>query len=245
MADEPRAFVTGVSSGLGLGLARALLQDGWRVYGCSRREPQGLLSGTASSSIDRFSFRSMDLARLDAIPGELRALLQGESRLDLVILNAGMLGSVSDVQDAPLDEMRQVMDVNVFANKVLLDTLLHDGLELAQVVGISSGASISGNRGWSGYGVSKAALNMLIKLYAAEEPQTHWTSLAPGLIDSQMQEYVSNEVDASRFPDMQRLKEARGTEKMPGPDDAGRKILAALPALRKHPSGAFLDVRKL
>jgi len=245
MQRVSRALITGVSSGLGLGLARALVQDGWTVYGCSRREPEDLAQEAAESSTGTFHFRAIDLSALDAIPAELRTLLNGETKLDLVILNAGLLGRVADVQETPLAEMREVLNLNLLANKVLMDALLDDGLQIEQVVAISSGASVSGNRGWSSYGISKAALNMLVQLYAAETPQIHWTSLAPGLIDSEMQDYVYNEVDTRKFPDMQRLKEARGTEKMPGPDEAARRILPVLPRLRELPSGSFQDVRKI
>ena len=88
-----------------------------------------------------------------------------------------------------------------------------------QVIAISSGASQSGSRGWNGYSLSKAALNMLVKLYAGERPETHFTSLAPGLIDTAMQDYLTNLPEDSRYAPLEVLKAAKGTPKMPdGPD---------------------------
>ena len=149
-------LVTGVSMGLGHGFARALLEDGERVYGLSRREPEDLPG---------MIFRAMDLADFDAVPGELSRLLDGLSRLDLLILNAGVLGEIRDMRESPLADLKNVMDVNLWSNKVLLDAIFESGIVVTQVVAISSGAAVNGNRGWSGYSISKAAFLMMMKLY--------------------------------------------------------------------------------
>jgi NAD(P)-dependent dehydrogenase (short-subunit alcohol dehydrogenase family) len=110
---------------------------------------------------------------------------------------------------------------------------------------ISSGASVLGNRGWSGYSLSKAALNMLARLYSHEFPGTHISALAPGIIDTSMMEHLCKEADATRFPALQRLREARGTPAMPTPETAARQVIEVLPLLRERPSGAFIDIREL
>ena len=86
---------------------------------------------------------------------------------------------------------------------------------------------------------------MLIKLYAAENPETHFTSLAPGLIDTAMQDYLCAEVDTSKFKAVQRLKDARDTEAMPKPPEAARKLIDAFPKMLFYESGHFADIRKL
>src|SRR5690625_6916597 len=70
------------------------------------------------------------------------------------------------------------------------------------------------NYGWGGYSLSKEALNNLITLYAEEMPNTHFLSLAPGLVDTDMQEYLCGEVDSAEFPSVQKLRDARGTDNM-------------------------------
>ena len=65
------------------------------------------------------------------------------------------------------------MQINVWANKLIIDTLLANINNVKQIVGISSGASQSGARSWNGYALSKAALNMLISIYSAEVSNTH------------------------------------------------------------------------
>lgn len=236
-------FISGVSRGLGLELARWYLEAGAHVYGCSRSEPPDALSERFGG---RFHWRALDLTDSEHGPEELRNWLGNVVHWRLVVLNAGVLGTLADMREAELVEMRQTMEINLWANKWILDTLLEQARELRQVVAISSGASVSGSRGWNAYSLSKAALNMLIKLYAAEVPDTHWTAFAPGLVDTAMQETISSLPEDPRFPTLQRLKAARGTADMPDAREAAETIgplLLALP--NSHASGSFTDIRKM
>jgi len=162
-----------------------------------------------------------------------------------VILNAGVLSEIKDVKDTSLDEIKKVMDVNVWANKILIETLFSEVNEIKQVVAVSSGAAVSGARGWNVYSLSKATLNMLISLFAKEYTDTHFCALAPGLVDTGMQDYIYSLEDEGKFPIVQRLKQAKGTEKMPKPDEAARIFAKAVEFARNYESGTFLDVRKM
>ena len=82
---QQRALITGNSSGLGRSLSQVLLERGWRVYGCSRRGCD--LSGEIRDAV-------CDLTELDAVPRVLDALLSDVRVLDLVVLNAGILGAI-------------------------------------------------------------------------------------------------------------------------------------------------------
>lgn len=234
-------LITGVSAGLGNGLARAALEGAGNVYGCSRRTPVDL----TSEYPDSFVFEAIDLTDGQGGPERVRKLLGGVDSLDCVVLNAGMLPPIADLGETSLETLREAMETNVWANKWLLDTVFEAVPQVRQVVGISSGASVSGSRGWNAYSVSKAALNMLLKLYAAERPETHFTALAPGLVDTAMQEYISDLPGDDRFATVDRLKKARGTERMPDPLTAGRMLLDAVPRLRNFESGSFVDIREI
>lgn len=233
--SQPRAFITGTSSGLGLGLAEELLARDWQVYGCSRRD-----SGPAG-----MHHRRLDLADHAAVPTGLDELLGDAGRLDLVVLNAGVLGGIRDMGQTSLDELRRTMDVNLWANKVVLDWLMAWPGDVAQVVLISSGASVLGNRGWGGYALSKAALNMLARLYSHEFAGSQLTALAPGIIDTAMMDRLCDAGDEVRYPALKRLRSARGTKAMPGPREAAAQILSVLPVLRERPSGSFVDIREI
>ncbi|MBV2093985.1 MAG: SDR family NAD(P)-dependent oxidoreductase, partial [Candidatus Thiodiazotropha sp. (ex Codakia orbicularis)] len=108
------ALITGNSSGLGRGLSEILLAHGYRVFGCSRRG-----CDLAGDIVDL----RCDLSDMDGIGANLGRLLDGIERLKLVVLNAGMLGEIKHISRTSLDELRRIMDVNLWPNKVILDWL--------------------------------------------------------------------------------------------------------------------------
>ena len=232
-------LITGVSSGLGKGLAEVYLADGHQVFGISRRTPEDLIEQS------HFHFLSLDLGDAETATAALPSFFHNISHFETVYLNAGILGEVRDLKDSPLDELKQQMDVNLWANKLVLDSLRDAKISVDQVLTLSSGAAVNGNRGWNGYSISKAALNMLTHLYAQEWPETHFTAFAPGLVDTAMQDYLCGEVDTERYPSVQKLIDARGTEHMPEPQEAARRIRKVLPKLKHLPSGSFADIRKV
>ncbi|MCC5789195.1 MAG: SDR family NAD(P)-dependent oxidoreductase [Opitutales bacterium] len=231
-------LITGVSSGLGHALAEKHLLQGDEVYGISRRTPEDLVALG-------LHHLALDLSAGETIAHRFKDFIPFNEDWDVVYLNAGKLGKIRDMVDTPLEDLRETMEINVWANKWLLDGLFAISGKVHQVVAISSGASHSGARGWNGYGISKAALNMLIKLYAAEKEDTHFCAFAPGLVDTAMQDYLTGDLDAETFPIVQRLREAKGTENMPAPSVCADKIIALLPALLNSKSGSFQDIREI
>ncbi len=229
------ALITGTSSGLGHGLADCLLRRGWDVFGCSRRQ----------SDLPGITHRSIDLTDYATLPDKLQALLENVASIDLVVLNAGILGEIRDLNSVPMEDAKNVMEINVWANKAVMDWLHGSGIRVDQVIMISSGASVLGNRGWGSYAMSKATLNMMAKLYAHEFPNTHISALAPGIVDTGMMDYLCEEADAQTFPALKRLRDARGTGMMPDPLTAADKILTVLPKLKERPSGSFIDIREI
>lgn len=237
--ESKTILITGVSRGLGHGLALACLKRGDTVLGLGRSAASDLESQT------NFHFAQADVADVGECAAGLETLLLDCERIDCVVLNAGILGSIADMRNQSIDTMKDVLDVNLWANKSLLDLLLGRDLSIAQIVAISSGAAVNGNRGWGGYSLSKAALNMLMKLYAKEREDIHFSALAPGLVDTGMQEQIRALPGDAPFPSVIALKQASGTEAMPDPTTAGQRVLVAmerLPGLIE--SGDYADIRK-
>jgi len=230
-------LITGVSGGLGYALAQYYLNSGYYVYGLSRTKPKSLDNNT------NFSFLSLDLAQPASISEAVASWLDSVSSLDLVVLNAGKLGIIQDLKDTSWEGLNEVMTVNVWANKMLCDTLFKSNRQVKQVVAISSGASITGYRGWGAYAISKAALNMFMKLYALERADTHFTALAPGLVDTNMQAYLTSLPTDDRFSSLERLKKARHTDQMLVPDKAAQILCPYMASLLDKPSGRFNDIR--
>jgi len=92
-----------------------------------------------------------------------------------------------------------------------------------------------------GYSISKAALNMLIKVYAKEYPNTHFCALAPGVIDTPMVRTILDEVDEARFPSVARLKNGP----IQTPEEAAKRLFDTFPKLTAYESGSFVDVRTM
>lgn len=232
-----QVLMTGVSSGIGLALGRHLLERGDQVWGISRRvSPLQGLPGFTGAQAD-LTDPAQTARALSGFTGQF-------SSLDLVVLNAGRLGRIAGMREVPIAELEQLMAVNVWANKTVIDLLGDAGIGLRQVVAISSGASVRGNRGWNGYAISKAALNMLVQLYAAEQPETHWLALAPGLVDTAMQEYLCGLPPDERFASLAALRQRRGTGEMPTPEQLAPRLAEVIfraPGLAG--SGQFLDLR--
>jgi NAD(P)-dependent dehydrogenase (short-subunit alcohol dehydrogenase family) len=230
-----KLFVTGNSSGLGRGFSEYALEQGWEVYGCSRR----------GCDLEGVHDVQCDLADFEAVPKALDTLLADVRQLDLVILNAGILGEIKPMHETSLEELRKITDINVWSNKVVLDWLLDKGVVVGQIVAISSGAAVLGNKGWGGYALTKAALNMLLRLYSHEFPETHLAAIAPGLIDSPMMDYLCVEPDPVEYPALGRIREARGTGVMPKPHQAAERVMGVLDELKEYESGSFVDIRQI
>ncbi|MFW6371605.1 MAG: SDR family NAD(P)-dependent oxidoreductase [Bacteroidota bacterium] len=232
-------LITGTSSGLGFGLAYYYLNHGHTVFGISRKMNDKL------KEYENFRFLYQDISKFSEIETNLVSFLNGIKTLDLVVLNAGMLNGVKDLKDTTLDEIQHVMDVNVWSNKVLIDTLFNHINEIGQVVAISSGAAVSGARGWNAYSLSKATLNMLINLYSKEHLQTHFSALAPGIIKTKMQDYIYELPENEKYPVVERLKQLRDSGEMHDPETAAEINAKAIEQAKGYKSGSFLDSRNM
>ena len=151
---------------------------------------------------------------------------------------------MTTMREVSLEALQSLMNINVWSQKILIDHLIKNN-KISNIMGISSGAAINGNVGWAGYSLSKATLNMLIQLYAKENPEIHFTAFAPGLVDTAMQNYICEEVDTKKFPSVQRLKNARNTDAMPTPAEFSRRFDDSRDRILKIESGSFVDIRKL
>lgn len=240
MDTEKNVLITGVSAGIGHALAKEYLRRGATVFGCSRKTPTNLMDHA------KFRFAPMDLTQHDQVASTMQSLLGGTPRVHLAVLNAGALGTIRDLRETPLADAQALVDINLWANKTLLDVLLNGDIQVDQVVTISSGAAVNGNRGWGAYAISKAALNMLTKLYAEETPNTHFCALAPGIVDTVMQEQLCSSDPDPRYPSLDVLRSHRHTDGMPTPERAAPLLADAIERVpRQVESGSFADVRSL
>lgn len=193
----PTAIVTGASRGLGLALAAALAERGWRLVIDARE------AGTLDEAAARLA-RHTDVAAVagDISDPEHRADLiaaAGET-VDLVVNNASVLGPSPQpaLSDYPLDVLEHVYRVNVFAPLALIQQA-----RPKRVLNISSDAAVEAYEGWGGYGSAKAALDHLSAVLAVERPDLRVYAVDPGDMNTRMHQQAFPGEDISDRPDPQ------------------------------------------
>jgi NAD(P)-dependent dehydrogenase (short-subunit alcohol dehydrogenase family) len=133
---------------------------------------------------------------------ELAAAAGG--RLDLLVLNASTLGPtpLPALAGCDLAALRDVLELNLVAGLGLVQLTL-PALRTAggRVVAVSSDAAVEGYPGWGAYGASKAALDQVARVLAAEEPRLRVYALDPGDMRTQMQAAAFPGEDISDRPE--------------------------------------------
>jgi NAD(P)-dependent dehydrogenase (short-subunit alcohol dehydrogenase family) len=196
MRRMPVGIVTGASRGLGLALARALVERGWDLV-VDARGADALYAAT--TGLDRVTAVAGDVA--DARHRQELVDAAGE-RIDLVVNNASLLGPspMPSLADYPLDALREVYEANVFAPLALVQLALPRLAAGAAVLDITSDAGVEPYEGWGGYGSSKAALEHLTAILAAEQPglRVYWVD--PGDMRTEMHQDAFPGEDISDRP---------------------------------------------
>jgi NAD(P)-dependent dehydrogenase (short-subunit alcohol dehydrogenase family) len=198
----PVAIVTGASRGFGRAVALALADRGWSLVIDARSEP-ALLETAAALPAGRTVAVAGDVAD----PDHRAALVQAAERfggLDLLINNASELGPSPQpaLADWPVEELARLYTTNVFAPLALIQSALPLLLANAgTVVNVSSDAGVEGYAGWGGYGSSKAALDQLSKVLAAEQPTLRVHAFDPGDMRTDMHQRAFPGEDISDRPE--------------------------------------------
>jgi len=165
------ALITGASRGIGRAAALALAEAGAHVILVARTT--GGLEET-DDAIQKIGGTAtlvpMNLRDFDAIDRLGASIYERWGKLDAMLGNAGVLGTLTPLAQIAPKQFQEVMEVNVTANWRLIrsmDPLLRQS-DAGRVVFVSSGAARKHTPYWGGYAVSKAALEMLALTYAAE-----------------------------------------------------------------------------
>ncbi len=237
------AFISGVSTGIGLSLAKQLLAQGYRVHGVSRREPAELIADS------NFRFCALDFADSDAAAQALTCFIEREkiSHLSKLFLNVGQFGKrIAPLHKVSVADLEEMVRVNVWSHKVLLDCLLAQKVVIQDAVFSSSIAGVRARAGNSGYAITKAALNMMAKLYAIENPEIRFLVLGLCSVDTFLSETIGSLPLEGDFPDIIKLRErAQDARYLVSADKRAADILGLLdPAqLDKIPNGDFVEIR--
>lgn len=202
MVDDSRTIlITGASRGLGLALARGLAERGWRL----------ILNARGGEALEAARSGLAELAKVIAIPGDvtdedhrlaLAEAVRDAGGLDALVNNASTLGPSPrpELLDYPLDALEEVYRTNVLAPLAIVQEV-RDGLKPgAVIVNVTSDAAVEPYEGWGGYGPSKAALEHLTAILAAENPQWRVYHVDPGDMRTRMHEEAFPDEDISDRP---------------------------------------------
>ena len=199
----PTAIITGASRGLGLALASALAERGWDL----------VLDARGADALHEAAEELSATTQVVAVAGDVaddehrRALVEAARALggpDLLVNNASVLGPSPQprLADYPLEELRAVYEVNVNAPLALVQLampLLSQSPQ-GRILNVTSDAGVTAYEGWGGYGSSKAALEQLSAVLAAEHPQLRVWWVDPGDMNTRMHQEAYPGEDISDRP---------------------------------------------
>ena len=200
--DESRtALITGASRGLGLALARALAEGNWTL----------IIDARGAEALEAARAELAEQTRVVAVAGDVtdavhRQALARAARaaggLDVLVNNAGILGPSPQpaLLDYPLGVLEQVYRANTIAPLALLQALRWDLKPGARVLNVTSDAAVEAYENWGGYGSSKAALEQLSRVLAAENPDLRVYAVDPGDMQTRMHQEAFPGEDISDRP---------------------------------------------
>jgi NAD(P)-dependent dehydrogenase (short-subunit alcohol dehydrogenase family) len=231
------ALITGASRGLGLALARGLAAKGWGL----------IIDGRSEAELEVARAELAQHTTVAALAGDVtdsghRAALGRAARaaggLDALVNNASQLGPSPQpaLLAYPLDTLAQVYATNVIAPLAVLQAVSDELKPGARIVNVTSDAGAEAYAGWGGYGSSKAALEHLSAILAAENPDWHIYWVDPGDMNTQMlqEAYPGEDVSdrplpTASVPGFLALLGADGSQPLPSGRYAAREIQAAQP----------------
>jgi len=231
------ALVTGGSHGLGAALGRDLSRRGVRVVlvARGREDLHAVVDGIRAAGGVAHGIAA-DVGDAQAVYPLVGAATALVGPLDILVHNASTLGALPlrELLETECEDLTRVLEVNVLGpfrlTKAVAGSMVLRGGGL--VLGVSSDAGVVGYPGWGAYGVSKAALDHLMRTWAAELPDTgvRFLSVDPREMDTRMHADAAPEADRSALA---------------SPEEVATCLADLIQSAESWPSGTRLDAARL
>ena len=193
------AIITGSNRGIGKEFVRTFANAGYDIYACARKQDEAFenfLNELASANNVTIKPIYFDLNNEEEIKAGLKNIFADKKKIDVLINNAGMAhGGLFTMTS--LDKLKEVYQVNVFAQVQIMQLVSRVMMKQKSgcIINMCSVGGIETSPGYLAYGSSKAALIWITKSLSKElgPYNIRVNGIAPGLVDTQMGNYKSEE----------------------------------------------------
>lgn len=206
-------LITGNTSGLGLALNKLLIKNN-TIYSISKSKLEKNIKNKIhiTSNFNDLKKLKNDLKKFSKI-----------KKIDYIFLNAGILGDLNFAKNLNINKLIEAININVLANKILIDFFLKKKIIIKNIIAISSGAAINGKEGWLLYSTTKSMLKMLIEVYSLENKKINFCNLAPGLVKTKMQRKIF--LNKKKIKSLNLFKELYKNNLIEEPNVVAKKII--------------------
>lgn len=234
-------IITGASKGIGFEWSRQLSTAGHMVIGIARTQPEHWPGE---------HFLPFDLTRLDAIEGiiaQALELVSEEVETIVLVNNAGTIDPIGFAHKNDAVQVSQSITLNLTAPMLLCGAFirrLENNSADKKIVNISSGAGRKVYEGWSAYCAGKAGLDHFSSCLDVENAGVKVVSVAPGIIDTGMQEKI-RESEAADFPLIEKFLDYKESGLLSSPEETAHLLMEMIkrPDFKELPT--ILDIRNL
>ena len=225
LVEDKSVVITGGSTGIGRATAKRFAEEGANVIVANRNEEKGQAVVDEIGSAGTAVYVETDVSEESDVQNMISECISEYGGLDILINNAAIEGPVTDIASYPESELDSVLDVNLkgvwYGTKHGVDAMKDTGG--GAIVNVSSIGGKSAVQNYSGYNMTKAAINQLTRNTALEyvTEGIRANSITPGIVQTEMIERVIAE-----NPETEDQFEAM--EPMPGlaqPEEIANSIL--------------------